>query len=158
MSQESADSGVRIAQIYLDSAEFSHRADSASLPAATRAEVGDVTVQLEVGLTRDGKGGRARITVSTKPENNPHYQFQVVMVALVTKVGAGGLELGAYLSNSAAVLLYPFVREALANLTQRGRFGPIWLSPILTATLQSAPPKPAKRARPNRKAATPGKK
>jgi preprotein translocase subunit SecB len=27
-------------------------------------------------------------------------------------------------------MLYPFLREAVANLTGRGRFGPVWLNPF----------------------------
>ena len=35
-----------------------------------------------------------------------------------------------FLAGPAVALLYPFVREAFANLTLRGRFGPVWLNPF----------------------------
>jgi preprotein translocase subunit SecB len=36
-------------------------------------------------------------------------------------------------------MLYPFIREVVANLTIRGRFGPVWLNPFnLRGAIQAA--------------------
>ena len=39
---------------------------------------------------------------------------------------------------SAPSLLFPFLREAFASITSRGRFGPVWLNPINTRTFSEA--------------------
>jgi preprotein translocase subunit SecB len=35
-----------------------------------------------------------------------------------------------FTTGSAHAVLFPFVREAVANITMRGRFGPVWLNPV----------------------------
>jgi hypothetical protein len=32
--------------------------------------------------------------------------------------------------NGGVSMVFPFVREAIANLTMRGRFGPVWIDPL----------------------------
>jgi len=52
------------------------------------------------------------------------------MVALVRRLpGEGNLSVRDFVLSAASVsLLYPFVREAFAAVTLRGRFGPVWLN------------------------------
>ena len=60
------------------------------------------------------------------------------MSALVEQIGGHeNFELEAYLKSNGWALLFPFVREALANLTGRGRFGPIWMNPVNVLALVS---------------------
>jgi preprotein translocase subunit SecB len=35
-----------------------------------------------------------------------------------------------YMASGGGPTLFPFLRECVANLTGRGRFGPLWLRPI----------------------------
>jgi preprotein translocase subunit SecB len=124
------DPNVALGQVFLLGAAFSHRRDVLELPPDTRPEVGDVLVETQLGLSVDGQQGVVQIKVSTKPENNPVYTVQVSMMGLFKKTATSGMEMATFLENSAIAIVYPFLREAFANLTQRGRFGPVWLNVI----------------------------
>jgi len=64
------------------------------------------------------------------------------MVGLVDREpGAENMSIATYLTGPATATLFPFVREALANITGRGRFGPVWLKPFnLNAVQQEGAP------------------
>jgi preprotein translocase subunit SecB len=122
--------GIQVAQILLEHVQFSHRDDFLSLPLSTPPVVGNVNVQVETGLSPDAKTGLVRVQVWTVPENKPIYNFRVSMTALVAvDQTAPNMPLNTYLAGPGAALLYPFVREVVADLTWRARFGPVWLSP-----------------------------
>lgn len=128
---QSKQPGIRISQIFLETAEFGHRPDALRLPPSTSPNVGDVDVTVQLGDLSNGEGGAIRIEVRTKPENNPTYHFRVSMIALVQRAeNAENMAIMEYLQLAGPGLLYPFVRETIANLTIRGRFGPIWLNPL----------------------------
>ncbi len=57
-------------------------------------------MQVQFRLATDEQSGMLRMLVRTNPESNGHYKFEITVVALV------------------------------ANLTGRGRFGPLWLHPF----------------------------
>ena len=122
--------GIQIGQIFLEHVQFSHREDFLTLPLGTPAHVGNVNVQVETGISPDAKTGLVRVQVWTVPENKPIYNIGVSMTALVAvDPGAPNMPLNTYLAGPGAALLYPFVRQVVADLTWRGRFGPVWLSP-----------------------------
>jgi preprotein translocase subunit SecB len=128
---ESKPPGIRIGQIFLERASFKHRDDYLALPASSAAQVGDVTVTYESGMAEDETKGLLRIHVRTKPENKPIYEFDISMVALLqVDEEQRNMELSDYLITAGLTLLFPFVREAVANITMRGRFGPIWIHPM----------------------------
>jgi len=133
--------GIQVAQIFLEQVHFSHREDFLSLPLGTQALVGNLNIQLESGISQDSKTGLVRVQVWTIPENKPIYNFRVSMTALLAvDQSAPNMPLTTYLSGPAATLLYPFVRQVVADLTWRGRFGPVWLSPTnLLAPVADAP-------------------
>lgn len=120
----------RIAHVFLDAAEFSHSVEPLSLPPNTPARVGDVDVKVEIGENQEGTAGVVRLTVSTNPKNEPIYKFLVRMVCIFEANDPAKGQIGEFLrSASPPALLYPFLREAVANITARGRFGPILLNP-----------------------------
>ena len=141
--------GLKIVQIYLESAAFEHRADALGSPAGRAPDVGEIGVEMQVGLGRDDPAkALLRIAVSTKPEAKPMYQFRIVAVLLVhSDVALGAPPPDAFLRRSGLMLLYPFLRETVANLTMRGRFGPVWLNPIdpFGLDVNQLPPKLAKK-------------
>jgi len=144
MSGPSQNLGVEIAQIFLERAEFSHRSDWLAFPHNTPAAVGPVNVNLEVATNAKGDQGMARIEVSTRGDQNLMYSFRVAYVALVTKSDLNsGLELAKYLQHSGPLLLYPFLRQTVADLTLKGRFGAVWLSPFSPTAFVTAPPRVA---------------
>ena len=125
--------GIRIAQIFLDSVQFSHREDSVSMAPDTKAHIGEVDVGIEVGERIDGKLGVVKVTISTKEESKPVYNMRLEMRGIFTvPEDAANLPMGEFLKGGAVSLIYPFVREAFASVTGRGRFGPIWLDPFNT--------------------------
>ena len=123
--------GIHIGQIFLEHVQFNHREDFLSLPLSTQAVVGNVNVQVGSGLSEDETRGLVRVHVSTLSENRPIYNFSVVMTALVAvDLTAPNMPLSKYVSGPGAAMLYPFVRQVVADLTWRGRFGPVWLNPM----------------------------
>jgi hypothetical protein len=73
------------------------------------------------------------------------------------------MPLDRYFTTSGAALLYPFVRQVVADLTWRGRFGPVWLNPMnvaampLTVSSEPLPELPGSRKRVPPKARQPNK-
>lgn len=132
--------GIAIAQIFLDRVSFDHRVDALSLPPNTPPKVGDVKVQVETGTSGDGAFGFTRVTVSTNPENEPVYSVILAMTGVFARQPDAtgmltGMPLETFLQNNSLTVMYPFVREAFANITQRGRFGPVLLNPFNTRSM-----------------------
>jgi preprotein translocase subunit SecB len=130
--------GVKIAQILLERATFRHRDDYliVATPPHPDAIVGTINVQVESGLSEDQKTGLVRMRVQTIPENRPFYELDVAMIALaLVDEAAPNMPLDRYFTTSGAALLYPFVRQVVADLTWRGRFGPVWLNPMNVAAM-----------------------
>jgi preprotein translocase subunit SecB len=146
--------GIQIGQIFLEHVQFSHRDDYLNLPLTTPAVVGNVNVQLETGISPDARTGIVRVQVWTLPENKPIYNFRVAMTALVAvDPAAPNMPLSTYLAGPGAALLFPFVRQVVADVTLRARFGPIWLSPTNVLSMAAAPVPaqvPGKKAAPKR--------
>jgi preprotein translocase subunit SecB len=133
METETADTGLVVAQVYVESAQFSHRADALSLPPETKLEVGDVQVEITLAEAPEGDMGFIRIAVRTNPALNPMYNVGLTMIGVVThKKGETPpkVTVRQFLTGGAVSFMYPFLREAFANLTGRGRFGAVWLNPI----------------------------
>lgn len=123
--------GIVIHQVYLESARFGHRSDFLSLPAQPAPGELDVEMQAQYMMSEDGQSAVVRLTVHTVQESSGHYNFEVVIGALVgVQEDAQNMPLLAYARTAAPALLYPFAREIVANLTGRGRFGPTWLHPF----------------------------
>lgn len=128
---QSSDPKIRIAQVFVSSVGFSHREDALSLPHQT--DLGNVSfaVNVEVATAPKGDQGLIRIILQTKPEEKPLYSIRVEMIGMVVGEDPTESTLAQdYLVNSGAFMMYPFLREFIANLTTRGRFGPLWIRPI----------------------------
>jgi preprotein translocase subunit SecB len=129
----SKDSGIRFDQIFLRTAHFVHREDALQLPATTQHPT-STNLLLRLQFYKGSALGRAGIGVSVSTDPNDRtllYQFEVEMVALVTEVsGEENMPVSDYVKGPALMTLVPFIREAVANLTIRGRFGPVWLNPM----------------------------
>jgi preprotein translocase subunit SecB len=122
--------GITIGQVYLESARFSHRADFLNLPAAARQDL-TLGTQVELAVGPDQNTGVLRLTVSTAPNPMGLYELEIKVGALLHRTpGQENMTIQEYAANSGVPLLYPFVRETIANLTGRGRFGPFWLHPV----------------------------
>lgn len=129
--------GILIAQVFLERAEFSHRKDALGLPPTTAFQP-NFGVGFRGGVAPDEKTGFVRITVQTKPAERPLYNIDVTMMAIFrVDEKRENLSLKDYVRTTAPAMLYPFVREAVASLTWRGRFGPVWLAPFNVAAVMA---------------------
>lgn len=128
---ETKQPGVHIAQIFLDNVSFRHREDYLKISSKTTAEVGDVEMQFTLGVTPDESKGIIRARVSTKPENDPIYSVGLTMTALITRDPSDpNMTIADYASLSGVPLMVSFLRQAFADITLRGRFGPVWIDPV----------------------------
>lgn len=127
---EAKQPGLKIAQIYLSSVQFKHREDALSFPPNTKVEL-SISVSVSTAEGAEGKAGLIKIGVRTVGDDAPLYHFDMEMVGLIeADTDDPNLRLRDYLGVQGPVLLYPFLREAVANVTGRGRFGPVWLRPF----------------------------
>lgn len=131
MTEANADPGLGVAQVFLLESHFVHREDVLVLPAETKVP----ELKVNVTVTVLGQAGEAAagllIRVSTNDADQPVYRFDVTMVLVVqadpARPNLGALE---YVTTAGVSALFPFVREAVANITGRGRFGTVYLRPI----------------------------
>ena len=124
-------------------------------------DAGTINVQIESGLSEDKRTGLVRMRVQTIPENRPFYELDISMIALVmVDQVAPNMPLDRYFTTSGAALLYPFVRQVVADLTSRGRFGPVWLNPmnVTAVPLSVMTPLPKLQPGPARRASDGGRK
>jgi preprotein translocase subunit SecB len=133
--------GVQIDQIVLFEAHFAHGKNAMSLPSTTRID--DLQFQIQTKLA--GKAGEKSailgVRASTPDDPDASYIVTVEVAMLVSAVpGQENLDPYDYVQQMGPAALYPFVREAVASLTMKGRFGPLWLKPynfVAAATAQA---------------------
>jgi preprotein translocase subunit SecB len=136
MTAPQAGPQIQLAQILLERGEFSHREDYLTVPVGTPASGGDVQIEIQVQLANDRTKVLTRLRAHTHTQKEPLYRFDVVMVLLAEVASAPISEaVDRYITGSTVGFLVPFLREAVANLTSRGRFGPLWLQPINVQSL-----------------------
>jgi preprotein translocase subunit SecB len=125
--------GVRFSQVFLLRASFRHRSDVLNLPPSTPLSEQKINVTIDLLTAGDSDAAGITVTVKTEEEDSEAlYQFEVAMTALVASDLASVERVPPveYLARSGVHALFPFVREAVANITMRGRFGPVWLKPF----------------------------
>lgn len=72
-----------------------------------------------------------QLKLSVEPASAPPPFFaEVVVAGRFSYADEKNLNLDAFVSNQAPALLFPFAREAIANLTVRTRFGPVLIPPV----------------------------
>jgi preprotein translocase subunit SecB len=131
--------GLAIAQIFTERLAFSHRDDHMTLPSTTAPVIGDLNIRLTTGESVDGEAGLVRIELQTDPAIKPIYNVELALVGIVQRIkGEENMTIQEFLKSGAAVsLVWPSLRETLANITQRGRFGAVWLNAINPTTMAS---------------------
>lgn len=122
--------GIQIGQIFLLRALFEHAPNALTVPPNTPIANIKTAVNARIGINEDGQNGYVVLTVQTAPDEEALYHFHVEMMLLVRVAEEPNLELREYLARSGPATLYPFARETVASLTMKGRFGPIWISPL----------------------------
>jgi preprotein translocase subunit SecB len=70
--------------------------------------------------------------VTTDPQDgdeNGLYDFTIEYAAVIDRIAREKFTENE-LAEIVATMTFPFLREAVANITSRGRFGPVWLNPF----------------------------
>jgi preprotein translocase subunit SecB len=139
MSETASEPGDRLpfhlVQIYLTSAELSYRVEPLSVPAVKKPESQPIQIGLTLERLDDGSAAQIRVRVTTDPNDGAEgvlYDFAVEYAGLIDQIDPEQLS-EADLVQAVATMVFPFVRESVANLTTRGRFGPVWLNPFSVA-------------------------
>lgn len=125
---------LTISQIVLERSEFKHRDDYLRLdPTVTKLEPSSVGMSVQVQRAADNPSKAALVRVAAKSGDEALYHFAVTYVVFYGLEFAEGevapADLEQRLMVTGATMLFPYLREAVANLTSRGRFGPSWLAP-----------------------------
>jgi preprotein translocase subunit SecB len=132
--------GLGIGHIFLVGAGFKHRDNLLEVPANTRVGPQQITVGIQFGILNEGEAYFVQLTVnSVQDDPAALYDFSVTMGGIFEQ-GPAVKELShREIMEIGGTILFPFLRETVANLTQRGRFGPVWLNPFnVRALAQSA--------------------
>jgi preprotein translocase subunit SecB len=148
--------GLRVNQIFIRAVSFEHREDALSLPPSTSVGETTVSISMQHGIAEGGAAGFVAIRVASDNEKNPLYRFDLEMTALISEEeSAKNLPVEEYLKKHGPGLLFPFVREALASITARGRFGAIYLRPFNLRMGTEETPKPQEQEKPPEELQTP---
>lgn len=122
---------LRIEELFLVSSSFAHRSDFLTLD--RRKPLGDLEVDAQFRLIQGLAPSVIGVTVrvETKADADTAYKFHAEMMAII-RVDGGEVStpIDKQLLHSGVTILFPFVRETIANLTMRGRFGAMWIKPI----------------------------
>lgn len=124
--------GLTIDQIVLVNAEFRHRDDYLSLPASTNLGEFQINIETKMATKSDGTAVALSVSAATSDESaEALYQFRVEVMALIREVpDSANIPALQFVAGAGIATVFPFLREAVANLTMRGRFGPVWLRPV----------------------------
>jgi len=123
--------GLEIGQILLERALFEHRDDYLTLPHTTPVPTLPLRIRAHLGLDQEKRTGVIKLVLETDRDQRPLYVIELTLAALVlVKKGEENMSIEQYAMTACIATLFPFLREAVANLTSRGRFGPIWLHPF----------------------------
>ena len=142
MTDPKKDPGLKIEQIVLANCEFRHRPDFLAIPTQPMPDSAvEITIQSAAHPT--GKSAIVSVAVKSKEDDpNAFYHYAVEILAIISaEEGRENMPPSTYVQQVGAALLFPFLRETVANLTMRGRFGPVWLKPfnVRAAIAQGTP-------------------
>lgn len=136
MSEERYTGHIRLENLFCRASEFEQVAvPSGAMSEVERPEPPD-EFQMGISLTARERGEhRADVQLSVMIEpDEENDQPYAVHVAYVGQFSFGdlpeSLSREGFVGRNAAAIMFPFVREAIGNLTSRGAYGPLWLPPI----------------------------
>jgi len=141
--------GINIHQVFLDRASFSHREDYLTIPASTPPEVGDINVAFRMILSDTEPRALIQARARTDPDQKPMYEFDVILSMVISvDEAAPNMTLPEYARTGGFATLSTFLRQTVADLTLRARFGPVWLNPAnLRVALEDKKTPAAKKTR-----------
>jgi preprotein translocase subunit SecB len=130
---------LTIAQIILEEADFRHKGDLFAQSPANPPPPSGVEIGIELRKSDDLSTAIVRLRVNSDPEEG--YAFRVVYtvifgVSLDEEPTPDDID--KRLMVTGANTVFPFVRDLVASLTMRGRFGPTWLAPTNFSAIVAA--------------------
>lgn len=132
---------LTIAQIVLEQCEFKHRDDYLSVPSDKPPGEAGLTLSSQVLRAKNAPNEKALVRLHAASDSNATYVFEVTYVVFYGMAWDEGESVPADLEKrlmvTGATMLLPFVRETVASLTSRGKFGPIWVAPTNIADLSA---------------------
>lgn len=118
--------GINVDFFCVTKVAFEHAAGAIDLPHTTAVE-GNFEIGANVLFRDDGLA--ARLVMFAKLDSL--YKVEVHVMAQFSESSESTMRVKAFASSAAAVAaVIPYLRQAVGDATQRGRFGPVWLNPI----------------------------
>lgn len=124
---------LTVAQFVLEEAQFAHKSNYLERKPLDAVPASPVDLEIELAEAQDNPEVRVvRLrAVSNAPEALYDFRVSYIVILMLDRQGE---ELPADLEQrvmvTGATMLLPFIREAVANLTSRGRFGASWMQPV----------------------------
>lgn len=127
---DSTTPAFKLAQMFLLNAAFAYRVNPFSLPPNAPIKPQRINVSMGLETSTDNTASVVRVIVEAdRDDEDALYLFGVEIGAVVHEVDREKFPDSA-LMEAVATMIFPFVRETVANLTMRGRFGVVWLNPF----------------------------
>ena len=128
--RDSSAPAFKLAQMFLLNAHFAYLVNPFSLPPNTPIKPQRINVSMGLETSTDNTASVVRVIVEAdRDDEDALYFFGVEIGAVVQDVDREKFPDSA-LVEAVATMIFPFLRETVANLTMRGRFGVVWLSPF----------------------------
>lgn len=141
MTDPTKQPGLVIKEIFLTHSRFQSRPNPVGQPGTAAEHEHVVSVTLSTYRRTDGRAAAVAVRVLTTPESKGAYQFDVEMGAVVEiSEGEENLPPDEYVRTAGGALLYPFLREHVANLSMRAKHGALWLRPFNLQVAANAVP------------------
>lgn len=117
---------LAISQIILESVDFRHTESplTSEMQLVPRTET---SLQIEVIEGEDNRAA-VRLKIDCEAPDSP-YQYHASYLVVFSYEGDPPKDLGKRLAVTGANMALPFVRELIANLSSRGKFGTTWVAP-----------------------------
>lgn len=121
--------GITIERIVLVEAHFLHRDLWRPQP---KGKLHHIDVEATTMAPEDPNAAAGMLLrVKTSDDDTGNYIIDVQMLAMVkSEQDARNFSPTEYVATAGAAMLFPFVREVVANLTAKGRWGPVWIKPF----------------------------
>jgi preprotein translocase subunit SecB len=136
---------IGISQILLQDVQFRHVGPF--LERDPKTPIPQTAVNVEIELQRPSEAppqaskpaALVRLRVTSDAPEAPYF-YVVNYLAILTYEGSLPEDFERRLTVTGGMMVMPFVRELVANLSSRGRFGPTWLGPVNFAKMVSGDP------------------
>jgi preprotein translocase subunit SecB len=131
VTAEATEFKLNVSQILLQDVQFRHvgsfleRDPKTPIPQTPAG----IEIELQQAAEAEKPAALVRLRVTSDVPEAP-YSYTVTYLVVLTYEGPVPKDFDRRLIVTGATMAMPFVREVVANLSSRGRFGATWLSPV----------------------------